>query len=66
MAPESFTGNIICPFCKARTKITIRKNICMAFFECPSCKKMLQAKDGCCVFCTYGDKPCLVAPHPHP
>ncbi|MEK6839505.1 MAG: GDCCVxC domain-containing (seleno)protein [Nanoarchaeota archaeon] len=59
-----FTGNIICPSCKTKSPVTLHKNVCMYFFQCPSCKKMLQAKEGCCVFCDYGDRKCPVVPHP--
>lgn len=58
-----YKGNLICPKCQTRMPVTLHKNVCMSFYACSKCKEMMKAKEGCCVFCDYGDRPCPVAPH---
>jgi hypothetical protein len=32
---------------------------CQFFYDCPGCGAVLRPKPGdCCVFCSYGDRPC--------
>jgi len=63
---KSPKGTLTCPSCKAQHTLAIPKNVCMSFFQCSACKTMLKAKEGCCVFCDYGNTPCPAAPHDHP
>jgi hypothetical protein len=58
-----FKGTITCPKCKAKEEITLRENVCMSTWMCKKCNNIARAKEGCCVFCDYGDTKCPVAPH---
>ena len=53
-------GNIICPECGHKQPIVIPIGKCQAFYLCNKCKKTIQAKNKCCVFCDYGDRTCPV------
>ena len=52
-------GTITCPVCDAKSEESIPHNACVRFFNCPECGTRLQPEAGdCCVFCSYGDRPC--------
>jgi hypothetical protein len=35
------------------------EDACLWFFACPGCGVLLRPKAGdCCVFCSWGDRPC--------
>jgi hypothetical protein len=57
----AITGTLTCPDCGHRQPIQIPTTKCQAFYRCEGCKKMIQAKKSCCVFCDYGDRKCPVA-----
>jgi hypothetical protein len=51
---------LVCPDCGETSLETMPTNACVYFWECGGCGVMLKPKDGdCCVFCSYGDQPCL-------
>ena len=50
---------ITCPYCGAKTEVTMPTDSCQYFYECKNCYKILKPKEGdCCVFCSYGSMPC--------
>lgn len=52
-------ATITCPFCGQKSQATIPTGQCQYFYICPHCKERLKAKGtDCCVFCSYGDRPC--------
>jgi hypothetical protein len=52
-------STLTCPVCGASTTATMPTDRCLYFFDCPSCGTVLKPKTGkCCVFCSYGDRPC--------
>lgn len=52
-------ATLTCPHCGARESLAMPTDACLFFFECPACKVMMRPKQGyCCVFCSYGDRPC--------
>jgi len=35
------------------------RDACLYYFVCPACERLLKPRPGdCCVFCSYGDRPC--------
>lgn len=55
----TLTSTLTCPSCGTRHREKMPTDACIWFFECPTCKTLLQPKQGdCCVFCSYGDVPC--------
>ncbi|MFI9654085.1 GDCCVxC domain-containing (seleno)protein [Guyparkeria sp. GHLCS8-2] len=53
------TSELTCPHCGHKTTETMPVDSCLWFFECPSCRELLSPQPGdCCVFCSYGDRPC--------
>ena len=57
---EENIGTVTCPECKSIQKMEIPTNMCIPFYKCEGCEKVISAKEGCCVFCDYGDKACPV------
>lgn len=59
MTAETLTGVITCPECGTESGERIPVNSCLYFYECPDCGALLRPEPGdCCVFCSYGDRPC--------
>ena len=58
---DELVGNITCPKCGHVQPMTIPTNSCQAFYKCEGCEEMIAAKESCCIFCDYGDRPCPVA-----
>jgi len=54
-------GILTCPECKSQEEMKIPMNACIPFYICKKCKKEIKAKDGCCIFCDYGNKPCPIS-----
>lgn len=53
-------ATIVCPECGGRSKEFMPDDACLFFFQCPHCGSRLKPRPGdCCVFCSYGDLPCL-------
>ena len=53
------TVTLTCPDCGHVAVETMPLDRCVYFYQCTGCKGMLKPKPGdCCVFCSYGDKPC--------
>jgi hypothetical protein len=61
MTEEKRMGNVTCPECKYMQPMEIPTTSCQVFYTCEKCKKVISAKESCCVFCDYGDKKCPVA-----
>ena len=58
---EKEKGILTCPDCGHQQKTEIPTNACMPFYKCEGCQKIIGAEgDSCCVFCSYGDRPCPV------
>jgi len=53
-------GTVTCPDCQHKQEMEIPQGKCLPFYICEVCKKEIQAKKQCCVFCEYGDKACAV------
>lgn len=50
---------LTCPACGSKHQAEMPLDACQFFHECPSCHIILRPKGGdCCVFCSYGDRPC--------
>ncbi len=48
-----------CPECGAVQEAQMPVDACIFFYNCEKCKTILRPKSGdCCVFCSYGDRPC--------
>ena len=57
-APQT-RSEITCPHCGARHSEVMPTDACIYYFECKTCRAVLQPKAGdCCVFCSYGSVPC--------
>jgi hypothetical protein len=56
--PEYST--LTCPNCGYKQKEKIPTNRCVISYKCNSCGSTIIAKESCCIFCDYGDKPCPV------
>lgn len=58
MEPE-IRSEITCPHCGHRNVEIMPIDACLVVYECDDCHAMLRPKPGdCCVFCSYGSKPC--------
>jgi hypothetical protein len=52
-------GRLVCPHCATETPVEIPTHACLFFFDCPACHVLVQPASGdCCVFCSFGDRPC--------
>ena len=52
-------ANIKCPECGRFQKITIPQGLCLPFYKCGGCEKVIAAPGNiCCVICAYSDKKC--------
>nr|WP_280708842.1 GDCCVxC domain-containing (seleno)protein [Bradyrhizobium sp. BR13661] len=50
---------IRCPSCGFESAEQMPTDACQYFYECRRCGAKLKPKPGdCCVFCSYGSKPC--------
>lgn len=55
-------STITCPECGHREDEEIPEGSCLFFYECVECGDRMRPKEGdCCVFCSYGDRPCPTA-----
>ena len=60
-AADGMSGRstITCPRCGHRQAETMPTDACQFFYDCKGCGALLRPKPGdCCVFCSYGDRPC--------
>lgn len=60
---------ITCPHCGAMADAEVPEGACLFFWDCLSCQRTVRPRAGdCCVFCSYGSRPCPSAleriPHP--
>lgn len=51
-------ATLSCPKCKSKEDMNIPEGKCQLFYTCKACKQLIQAVNGCCVFCDYGSEPC--------
>lgn len=52
-------ATLTCPRCSRQSPAEMPEDACLWFFECPGCGGLLRPKPGdCCVFCSWGDRPC--------
>lgn len=59
MTAEAPAGVISCPECGAGSEEPTPEDSCLFFYDCPACGALLRPEPGdCCVFCSYGDRPC--------
>jgi hypothetical protein len=50
---------ITCPKCQHQATEPMPLDACVFFYECKGCGTLLRPLEGdCCVFCSYGSKPC--------
>jgi len=48
-----------CPDCGHQSREAMPVDACAYFYACPGCDRLLKPHPGdCCVFCSYGDRPC--------
>jgi hypothetical protein len=53
------TATHTCPNCGHSATETMPTDRCLFFYKCLGCGRVLKPKDeDCCVFCSYGDRPC--------
>ncbi|HSK20251.1 MAG TPA: GDCCVxC domain-containing (seleno)protein [Longimicrobiales bacterium] len=53
------SGTLTCPECGLKTEEEMPEDACVHFFVCPGCATRLRPDPGsCCVFCSFGDRPC--------
>lgn len=56
---------LTCPKCGHKQEGAIPTTSCVPFYVCDDCKKTIKAAgEDCCVFCSYGDKPCPIGNKP--
>ncbi len=52
-------STITCPKCGYKKEEEMPTDACQYFYECESCKAILNPNEGdCCVYCSYGTVPC--------
>ncbi len=52
-------ATLSCPHCGHQVQAAMPTDYCVVVYECPACALTLRPKVGdCCVFCSYGDRPC--------
>lgn len=52
-------STITCPECGHKKEEVMPTDMCLFYYECKSCNKVIRAKQGdCCVFCSYGSIMC--------
>lgn len=52
--------NVTCPKCRHVETVAMPSDHCVVRWTCPACGAELKPCDGdCCVFCSFGDVPCL-------
>ncbi|MCR9089703.1 MAG: hypothetical protein NXH97_23565 [Rhodobacteraceae bacterium] len=55
----SLVSTITCPECGHSAEECMPTNACQWFYECTSCKAILNPLPGdCCVYCSYGTVAC--------
>ena len=56
---EKNLSTITCPLCGHAETEAMPVNACQWFYDCKGCGAVLRPLPGdCCVFCSYGDRPC--------
>ncbi|MBS3053688.1 MAG: hypothetical protein J4469_04255 [Candidatus Aenigmarchaeota archaeon] len=50
-------GTLTCPKCGHKQKTEIPANVCVHFYKCEKCMKLIKGKDKC-IFCSYADRKC--------
>jgi len=52
-------ATITCPHCAHRKMERMPENVCVVFYDCAGCGRLLRPLGSdCCVFCSFGDVPC--------
>ena len=50
---------ITCPECGFQKLEVMPEDFCLVIYECEKCRHPLRPKPGdCCVFCSFGSRPC--------
>ncbi|MHC4222337.1 MAG: GDCCVxC domain-containing (seleno)protein [Planctomycetota bacterium] len=60
-SPSTFEPYSIltCPECGHQSRDLMPTNACHFYYACKACEALIKPKSGdCCVYCSYGDKPC--------
>lgn len=53
------TSTVTCPECGFEKEEEMPLDACVFFYECTGCGDLLRPEKGdCCVFCSYGSRPC--------
>lgn len=59
MTAVVLTSVLTCPYCGFEKAEIMPTDACQYFYDCQGCGRVLKPKKGdCCVFCSYGDRPC--------
>ena len=59
MSAVVLTARLTCPHCGFEATETMPTDACQFFYDCRGCGRLLKPLKGdCCVFCSYGDRPC--------
>ena len=57
--PVQLASVLRCPQCGFEKEETMPTDACQFFYQCTHCGAHLRPKPGdCCVFCSYGSRPC--------
>lgn len=55
-----YFSTLTCPHCDKRSHDQMPANACVYFYHCMRCNAVFKPLPGdCCVYCSYGDVPCL-------
>ncbi|MDX1593475.1 MAG: GDCCVxC domain-containing (seleno)protein [Gammaproteobacteria bacterium] len=59
MTDQDLHATLTRPACAVESTAQMPTDACLYFYDCPHCGTRLKPRPGdCCVFCSYGDRPC--------
>lgn len=59
MSEPVLQSTLTCPLCGHRKTETMPTDACQYYYECESCRSLLQPNPrDCCVFCSFGSVKC--------
>lgn len=52
---------LTCPECGHKQPQEIPEKSCLTFYRCGGCRRLIAARELCCVICEFGDRRCPVS-----